>query len=69
MSSAADGAAKGVQPSLQAYTPESRAPISQACASPGISLQSPGKSPVQPFLANGLYVRCMPPHELVSALM
>ena len=51
MPSAAGGAEKQAQPSLEAYTPESPAPISQACASPEVSLQSSGKI---------LYSTCFP---------
>ena len=63
MPSAAGGAKKPGQPCLEAYTPGSPAPISQACTSPEASLQSSGKSRIQHLLPNGLLVCCMPTHD------
>ena len=69
MPSAAGGGQQRVQPGLEAYTTESPAPISQACASPELSLQSSSKSHVQHLLLNKLHVCCMPTHDQRSALM
>ena len=63
MPSAAGDAEERGQPCLEAYTPEGPAPISQACASPEVSLQFSGESPVQHLLHKGLHVDSMPIHD------
>ena len=60
---AAGGAEKPGQPCLVARTPESHAPISQACPSPEASLQSSGEALDSICFPLPLHVDCMPTHD------